>query len=68
MQSRLLSLLSDAVPRQTLDGYMLMVDTIAFSAKDYWTMWGQLGLPVIDTIDNWAQRQRQFLQLLGGES
>jgi len=63
-----LPLPSDAVPQQALDGYMLMVHTTAFSAKAYWAMWGPLGLPVIDTIDSWAQRQREFLQPLGDES
>ncbi len=49
---------SDDAPQQQLDGYELMVDTFAFSAKAYWAMWGPLGLPMIDAIDRWAQSLR----------
>jgi len=61
MQSPL-PLPSGAVTQQALEGYLMMMDSVAFSAKAYWAMWGPLGLPVIDTIDSWAQTQREFLQ------
>ncbi len=51
---------SDDAPQQELSGYELMVDTIAFSAKAYWAMWGPLGLPMIDAIDRWAQSLRGY--------
>jgi hypothetical protein len=66
MQGRLLP--SDAVPQQVLNGYELMVDAIAFSAKAYWAMWGPPCLPMIDAIDRWAERQRGYLQPLRNES
>jgi len=66
MQS-LLSLPKGAVLQQALDGYMLMVNTTAFSAKGYWAMWGPLGKPMIDTIDSWTQSQREFLQPIVGD-
>ncbi len=53
---------SDDAPQQELSGYELMVDTIAFSAKAYWAMWGPLGQPMISAIDRWAQRQREYLR------
>ncbi len=59
---------SDAVPQQQLNGYEMMMDTIAFSAKAYWAMWGPLGQPAIDTIDRWAERQRGYLRPLRNES
>jgi hypothetical protein len=63
-----LQLPSNGVPQQALDGYELMVNTIAFSTKAYWAMWGPLGIPVIDAIDSWAKRQRGYLQPLRNES
>ncbi len=65
---RLLPQPSAAVPQQALEGYELMVSTMAFSAKACWATWGPLGQPMIDTIDRWAERQRGFLQLLRNES
>ncbi len=55
---------SDEDLQQEHDGYDLMVDTVAFSAKAYWAMWGPLGQPMIDAVDRWAQRQRGYLQLV----
>jgi hypothetical protein len=52
--------------QQEHDSYDLMVDTIAFSAKAYWAMWGPLGQPMIDGVDRWAQRMRGYLQLVRG--
>jgi hypothetical protein len=54
--------------QQALDSYELMVDTIAFSTKAYWAMWGPLGLPAIDAIDRWAKRQREYLQAVSNET
>ena len=51
-----------------LDVYKLMVDTIAFSTKAYWAMWGPLGLPMIDAADRWAQRLRGHLQPVSNKS
>ncbi len=56
-------------PQQAaLDHYELMVDIMAFSTKAYWAMWGPLGIPVIDGIDRWAHRQREYIQPLRNES
>jgi hypothetical protein len=45
--------------------YELMVNTIAFSAKAYWAMWGPLvSQPMISAVDRWAERQRGYLRLL----
>jgi hypothetical protein len=49
-----------------IDGYKQMVNTIAHSAKASWRMWGPLGMPMIQSIDTWAQMQREYLRGLGG--
>ncbi len=59
---------SDEDLQQEHDGYDLMVDTVAFSAKAYWAMWGPLGLPMIDAIDRWAQSLRGHLEPVRNES
>ncbi len=59
---------SDDALKQELGGYELMVDTLAFSAKAYWTIWGPLGQPMINAVDRWAERQREYLQPLRNES
>jgi len=58
----------DAPQRELSGGYELMVDTIAFSTKAYWAMWGPLGQPMIDAIDSWAARQWGYLRQKKNES
>jgi len=41
-----------------------LVNTFAVRAKRYWTGWGPVGLPMILTIDGWAQGQLQYLKWL----
>jgi hypothetical protein len=48
-----------------VDGYEQMVNTIAENAKAYWRMWGPVGVPMIQSIDAWAQMQRAYLRELG---
>ena len=41
-----------------------MVSGFAESAKVYWRMWGPLGEPMIQSIDAWAEMQRQYIRWL----
>jgi hypothetical protein len=36
----------------------------ADGAKAYWSMWGPLGQPAIQTIDMWTCTQRRYLEAL----
>jgi hypothetical protein len=47
------------------EGYEQMVNTLAQSAKAYWRMWGPVGVPMVQSIDAWAQMQRACLRGLG---
>jgi hypothetical protein len=44
------------------------VNTIAFSTKGYWRLWGPLSEPVVSSVDTWAdtwaEQQRSYLQWL----
>ena len=64
MQQRLMG----DVVQQGIEGYERLVNTIAFSAKAYWAMWGPWGQPLIEGVDRWAEKQRAYLQSARGAS
>src|SRR5215203_5604052 len=53
----------DDVVRE-LDVAKELVNTFAVRAKHYWMGWGPVAMPMILTIDAWAQGQLQYLKWL----
>jgi len=53
----------DDVVRE-LDVAEELVNTFAVRAKHYWMGWGPVAMPMILTIDAWAQGQLQYLKWL----
>ena len=41
-----------------------VLTSYADGAKAYWSMWGPLGQPAIQTIDMWTYSQRRYLEAL----
>ena len=41
-----------------------VLTSYADGAKVYWSMWGPLGQPAIQTIDMWTYSQRRYLEAL----
>ncbi len=41
-----------------------VLTSYADGAKAYWSMWGPLGQPAIQTIDFWTYSQRRYLEAL----
>jgi len=37
-----------------------MVDFFAEGAKTYWRLWGPLGEPMVQAVDEWAKMQRAY--------
>ena len=58
----------DYVIQQGIDSYEQMVNVVAFIVKAYWAMWGPWGEPMIEGVDRWAKRQREYLQSVRGPS
>ena len=58
----------DIVIQQGTDSYEQMVNATAFTAKAYWAMWGPWGQPMVEGVDRWAERQREYLQSVRGPS
>jgi len=58
----------DYVIQQGIDSYEQMVNVVAFIAKAYWAMWGLWGEPMVEGVDRWAKRQREYLQSVRGPS
>lgn len=41
-----------------------VLTSYADGAKAYWSMWGPLGQPAVQTIDFWTYSQRRYLEAL----
>jgi hypothetical protein len=54
----------DEASLQALQFTEYMVNSLAESAKQCWRWWGQLGEPMIQATDEWAETQRRHFESL----